>query len=327
MPALPELGDSTQLEPGVEFYEVHLPGGGQVGNPLTMPGHGGKLWLYLPEGDHAPHSLPCILIAGAGTNLMTGMTLGDGDRPEHLPYVRAGFAVLAYELDGMLPEPKPTNDAGFAPYIRAFVDAEAGLVNMRVAMEFANTRVPAIDPKRIYAAGHSSAATLALLVAENEPRIAACVAFAPVVDVNEHIPAPARQAVSVIVPGADQLFSRFNPHTGESNINCPLFLFVARDDQLAQQDGELAGRLVAMGKKVTFTTVQSGGHYDPMIKTGIPKAIDWLKSLQPGPDGLRPVQTAPRARTAPRRPPGAPNMPNPPGVRRPRPGLPSRRQP
>jgi dienelactone hydrolase len=321
MPALPDLGDPTQLEPGVEFYEVHLPGGGQVGNPLTMPGHGGKLWLYLPEGDHAPRSLPCILIAGAGTNLMTGMTLGDGDRPEHLPYVRAGFAVLAYELDGMLPDPPPKDDASFAPYIRAFVDAEAGLVNMRVALQFATTKVPQIDPKRFYAAGHSSAATLALLVAESEPRIAECVAYAPVVDVAEHIPAPARQVVSMMVPGADQLFTRFNPHAGESKIQCPLFLFVARDDPLAQQDGELAGRLVAMGKKVNFTTVQSGGHYNPMIRTGIPKAIAWLKSLHQGPDGTAASPARgnplPRTKTAPRRTPG---MPNQPGARRPRRG-------
>ena len=161
-----------------------------------MPGHSGKLWLYLPDGDHAPKSLPCILIAGAGSNLITGMSLGDGDRAEHLPYVRAGFAVLAYELDGMLPEPKPTDDAAFAPYIRSFVDAEAGLVNMRVAVEFATTRVPSIDPDRLFAVGHSSAATLALLVAENEPRIAACVAFAPVVDIKAIIPAEAQQVVS-----------------------------------------------------------------------------------------------------------------------------------
>jgi dienelactone hydrolase len=327
MPALPDLGDGTQLEPGVECYEVKLPGGGQVGNPLTMPGHGGKLWLYLPEGDHAPQSLPCVLIAGAGTNLMTGMTLGDGDRPEHLPYVRAGFAVLAYELDGMLPQPEPKDDAGFAPYIRAFVDAEAGLVNMRVALEFATTKVPQIDPKRLYAAGHSSAATLALLVAENEPRIAACVAYAPVVDVAERIPAPARQAVSVMVPGADQLFTRFNPRAGESKLQCPLFLFVARDDTLAQQDGELAGRLVAMGKKVALTTVQSGGHYKPMVTTGIPKAIGWLKSLRQGPDGttLAPGQGTPppRPKMAPRRPP---NRPIQPGVRRLRPAPPTSRQ-
>jgi dipeptidyl aminopeptidase/acylaminoacyl peptidase len=322
MPALPELSQGTQLEPGVEFYEVHLPGGG-AGNSPPMPGHSGKLWLYLPEGGRSPASLPCILIAGAGSKLITGMSLGDSDRPEHLPYVRAGFAVLAYELDGMLPDPEPTDDAHFAPYVRSFVDAEAGLVNMRVAVEFATTRVPAIDSKRLYAAGHSSAATLALLVAENEPRIAACVAYAPVVDIPEAFPKASHQAIAALVPGSDQFFTRFNPRVGESNIGCPLFLFVALDDRNAQQVRDFAGRLQGMGKSVTLETVPRGGHYKPMVETGIPRAIRWLASFGQGADETAAVpkaDPAPRPKMAPRRPPGAPNMPNRPGVRRPRTG-------
>ena len=200
MPEMPQLGDGTELEPGVRFYEVQLPGN-KVPGQAAMPGHSGKLWLYMPEGEHRPKSLPCILIAGAGTNLMTGMELGDADRPEHLPYVRAGFPVLAYELDGMIPDPKPTDDRAWAPYIRSYLDAEAGLVNVRVAIEFARTRVPAIDPQRFIAAGHSSAATLALLVAENEPQLSACVAYAPVVDIRQFIPADAQKAVAALVPG------------------------------------------------------------------------------------------------------------------------------
>jgi acetyl esterase/lipase len=320
MPDLPELAGGTVIEPRVRFYEVHLPGSGGPGKP-AMPGHSGKLWLYLPEGDHAPRSLPCVLIAGAGTNLMTGMDLGDADRPEHLPYARAGFAVLAYELDGMVPDPKPTDDSAFARYIRSFVDAEAGLVNMRVAVAFATTRVPSIDPERLYAAGHSSAATLALLVAENEPRIAACVAYAPVVDLRDVIPPDAQQIVARLVPGAGDLFTRFNPRVRESNLNCPLFLFVALDDDYAQQDRDFVQRLRSMGKNVTLGTVPSGGHHEPMIRNGIPAAIRWLKSLQPGEDGtLVPTKPAPTARpkTNPRRAPGKAVMPPSPGVRRPR---------
>ena len=286
-----------------------------------MPGHSGKLWLYLPDGDHAPRSLPCILIAGAGSNLITGMSLADGDRAEHLPYVRAGFAVLAYELDGMLPEPKPTSDAAFAPYIRSFVDAEAGLVNMRVAVAYATTRVPSIDPDRLFAVGHSSAATLALLVAENEPRIAACVAYAPVVDIKDHIPAAAQQALGQLVPGADQIFTRFNPGAGEEKIKCPLFLFVALDDRNAQQIRDLADRLRGQGKSVVLATVPNGGHYEPMIKTGIPQAIRWLQGVHRQPDGsvVAPNSAGPAPGTkAQQRVPRGTNRPPSPGMRRPR---------
>jgi dienelactone hydrolase/DNA-directed RNA polymerase subunit RPC12/RpoP len=319
MPVLPEPGTGVLLEPGIRLLEVRLPGAATLpgaGPAPSMPGHSGKLWLYLPEGDLAPKSLPCIVIAGAGSNLITGMALGDGDRPEHLPYVRAGFAVLAYELDGMLPDPKPTTDAELARYIRSFLDAEAGLINMKVALEFATTKVPSIDPTRLYAVGHSSAATLALLVAENEPRIAACVAFAPAVDITSQYNAALQHSVARLVPGADLLFSRFNPRMGESKLTCPVFLFVALDDQrFAQQVQDLASRLDSQGNTVTLSTVSIGGHYNPMIKSGIPEAIHWLESLQQ--EGNRPATAkrppGPRSRMNPRRPPAANN---PPGQRR-----------
>ncbi len=213
------------------------------------------------------------------------MDLGDGDRPEHLPYVKAGFAVVAYELDGALPNRDQPNEQQLLAAIAAFTSAEAGLVNARVALEFATTRVPAVDPKRIFAAGHSSAATLALLVAENEPRAAACVAFAPAVDLAIQYPPQIQQPIAQAYPAAAQLFGRFNPHAGEAKIQCPVFLFHADDDaRFASQVRDLAERLSAAGKKVTAEHVSQGGHYESMIREGIPRAIKWLQSL-PGKSG------------------------------------------
>jgi dienelactone hydrolase len=278
MPAFPQTPPTREIEPGVMFSEIHLEPG-QSAQP-AQPGHGGKLWLYLPGGEHSPGSLPCILIAGAGSNLVTGMDLGDGDRPEHLPHVRAGFAVLAYELDGALPEDSRQNMQALARSSTAFLNAQAGLINARVAIEFATTQVPAIDPKRLYTVGHSSAATVALLVAENEPRIAGCAAFAPAVDVKANFPAEAQKAILQLVPGADQFFTRFNPREHESKIGCPLFLFYAEDDdRFANQVRELGARLQAAGKQVTVSSVAAGGHYDSMINEGVPRAIEWLKAL------------------------------------------------
>ena len=157
-------------------------------------------------------------------------------------------------------------------------------MNARVAVEYATTQVPSIDPKRLYAVGHSSAATLALLVAENEPRLAGCVAFAPAVDVRRQIPPDAQQQLAQIVPGADQFFTRYNPAENESKLGCPLFLFYAHDDdRFAGQVRELGDRLKAAGKQVTVTSAGAGGHYDSMIREGVPRAIEWLKSLpEPG---------------------------------------------
>ena len=76
--------------------------------------------------------------------------------------------------------------------IAAYQASKAGLVNAQNAIEFALAKIPAVDPQRLYTAGHSSAACQALLLAEKDPRIRACIAYAPVVDVakqsSENLP-------------------------------------------------------------------------------------------------------------------------------------------
>src|SRR5579871_2614816 len=79
---------SQPLAPGVSFTEVML--------PRPKPA---RLWIYLPSPPPAG-KLPCVVIAPSGSALFSGMKLQDGDRAEHLPYVRAGFAVIAYDIDG-----------------------------------------------------------------------------------------------------------------------------------------------------------------------------------------------------------------------------------
>jgi dienelactone hydrolase len=280
VPAFPDLGAGNQVAPGVMLYQVNL---GPPGIAPANPGHRGKLWLYLPAGDHAPKSLPCILITGAGSDLITGMNLSEGDRREHMPYVQAGFAVLAYELDGALDEDSE-EDVDEYQATEAFLVAQAGLVNAHNALEFLLAKVPQVDPDRLYAVGHSSAGTMALLFAENEPKIKACVAFAPAVDVSVRFPPEARAELARMVPGAGDLFTRFNPKMHESELNCPVFLFHAQDDSnvpVSESIG-LAARLKQAGKSPTLRTVPNGDHYDGMLQQGIPQAIQWLKAQSGG---------------------------------------------
>ena len=169
LPVFPDPGPGREIEPGIMLHEIRLPGG-------NSPGFGGKLWLYLPSG---AQGVPCVLITGAGSNLLVGMDLADGDRPEHLPYVRAGFAVMAFELDGAVANMQQAGDPQILAGAARFLAARAGLVNANVALEYLLAKVPQVDPQRIYVAGHSSAGTLSLLFAEHEPRLKGCVAFAP----------------------------------------------------------------------------------------------------------------------------------------------------
>ena len=258
------------------FHEVRLPGG-------DKPGFAGKLWLYLPSGDHADQSLPCVLITAGGSNLLEGIHLSEYTRAEQLPYVRAGFAVLAYELDGALPggatpaRPRCLNST--RRRWRGSSRLGLGWSMRSVALQFVLKKVPQVNPRRIYTAGHSSAATTAMLFAEHEPTIRGCAAYAPAINLVKHFGAEVVQ----ILHGAalDDLTVRHAPINHESKLSCPILLFHARDDgTVPVADTEAcAERLNTLGKSVTLVVVPSGGHNDSMIREGIPRGIAWLLEL------------------------------------------------
>ena len=264
----PPLGDPTVPEPGVRLFETMLKRGD---SPM-------KLWIYLPA-ELPQGKMPCVLIAPAGTPLFVGMGLAEGDRAEHLPYVKAGFAVVSYELDG----PANLEQASDAEIIAAatkFQQAHAGLDNAKAALDYALEQVPEIDPDRLYAVGHSSAATLALLVASQEPRIDACVAFAPVTNVYGRLQ-KAIPELDKAMPGFEKFIRWSSPNTHVKELTCPLLLFHAKDDNAVKIDESttLAEQLKATNPNVKLITVPTGGHYESMLNLGIPQAIDWLKNL------------------------------------------------
>ncbi|HUE72466.1 MAG TPA: prolyl oligopeptidase family serine peptidase [Pirellulaceae bacterium] len=283
VPALPDRGQPTRTlseDGGVVMYTIRL---GESGD-YDPPGHGGEMFLFLPPGEHAVGSLPCVLITGAGTTLLEGYDFaGDpqetGDADEFIPYAKAGIAVLAYELDGSMVFANTDREA-----FDAFRASCAGLVNARNALEFVLARVPEVNPRQIYAAGHSSAGTAALLFAEHEPRLAGCVAYAPCSDVQSRIsdemPGFLHRAREMDLPGLTDFIVRSSPRTHESRLNCPVFLFHADDDwnTPVSETRSFAERLQAVGKSVTLKTVPSGGHYDSMIEEGIPAGIEWIKA-------------------------------------------------
>lgn len=265
---LPELGTGREIEPGVMLHEITLP----------RKGDSTAVWIYLPK-DAGPKKLGCVLIAPAGTPCVHGIKLGEGDRPEHLPYVRAGFVVVAYELSGSVGD--KTDNASAFRAIKAFADAGAGVRDAGAAIDFALARVPQVDPQRIYAVGHSSAGSVALLVAEQEPYINACVAFAPRTFLAEALGEPAIHEISRGLPDFRQMVSEASPSTRAPSLTCPLLLVHAEDDNVVpiRESVQFVERLSQTNKKVTFVRVSKGGHYTTMTDIGIPRAIDWLKGL------------------------------------------------
>lgn len=264
----PPLGISQTIEPGIERYEVLLPRGD----------HPEKLWIYLPW-QAQKKKVPCLFIGPAGSHMFDGNTLGDGDVPEHLPYVRAGYAVVAYEVDGELP-PHPSNQQA-EEAARAFQAADAGIANARAAIDYTLAKVPSVDPKHLYTTGHSSAASLSLLVAEYDPRIAACIAYAPCCNVPKTVGEELISVLALKLPDYRNFITLSSPNTHPEKLQVPLFLFHADDDSVESTAdvSAFAAQVQQTNRRVTYVTVPSGEHYQSMIDQGIPQAIQWLQSL------------------------------------------------
>ena len=271
----PPLGPATRVEKGVMVHQVIL---GTA-----------RVWIYLPE--KRPGTLmPAVFIAPAGVPPFVGNGFGpDLDRqqhPEHLPYVHAGFVVVAYDTAGELPNGDDVTYEQVQAAATAFRDAEAGMVNARHAIDYVLKTVPEVDPKRLYSAGHSSAGRLSLLLAESDPRIAACVAYAPVTDPEQRawkIAAEPAQYLEANVSGFRAFLKRTSPIHNAGQLRCPVFLYHAEDDTLIpiRETEQFVESLKKTNPQVTFVRGASGDHYDSMIEEGLPKAIAWLRQLSP----------------------------------------------
>jgi dipeptidyl aminopeptidase/acylaminoacyl peptidase len=263
----PELGPARAIVPGVRFREATVQRGSV---PMTV-------WYYEPD-KKAAGKLPLVLVPPAGSTLFVGMNLGDGDRAEHYPYVRAGFAVASFEIDGHVPNLEGASDAAVVQGARAFRASRAGLDNARVALDFVLAKVPGVDPERVYVAGHSSAGTLALLVAEHEPRLKACAAYCACTDVEQRL-APVAADLERQLPGFRDFLRLSSPKTHAAKLTCPLLLFHARDDTTVppSDSTSFAAQVRATNPRVTLDTTATGGHYDAMIRAGVPKGIELFR--------------------------------------------------
>ncbi len=106
------------------------------------------------------------------------------------------------------------------------------------------------------------------------------MAFAPVCNVVEHLE-PIRELLQAMDKGAMERLLIYSPDQNTGKLKCPAMLFTARDDENvpAMQVARFASQLKKDNSAVHFKSVARGGHYDSMIKEGIPEAIAWLKMI------------------------------------------------
>ena len=256
-PFEPDAATAPAVPNGVRFREVRLDG-------LH------RLWVYepkVPEGGKRP----CVLIAPAGSHLFDGMILGDGDRDEELPYARAGYVVVGYDVSGPI---RRETKAGIKAAAIDFLKADLGLIDARRALAWAKTD-PLVDPKRIVAEGHRSAGTLALMLAEDRTEIAACLAYAPIIDVPAFLRPSSRQALSSTVPGLLDAWNRLTPSARPGDLRCPTLLLHSTGDPNVPVEPLLS--FARSASTVEVAELANVGRDGPMMKEGFGEESDFLK--------------------------------------------------
>ena len=224
-------------------------------------------------------SIPCVFVAASGAAPLTGKKLALGDQPEHIPYVKAGCAVVAYEVDGDLLDSSNLTSEQLAEAAVEFLTAKAGTVNATNAIEFAVQRLPFVNPDQLYAAGHSSAGTVALLVAANYPMLRGCMIYAAPSDLVQSLDDRSARLYEGAIPDCAQKLKFCSPATHVENIRCPVYVFHSLGDKNvdAQVSQKLADTMTERGQDVETFFPEGANHYGDMMNHGIPKAIDWLE--------------------------------------------------
>ncbi len=248
-----------------------------------------KLRIYIPTGNHADGSLPCVVLPPMTVEYWHGSEFLDYDHGEASPYVQAGMIVIMYSQDGPLVDPigqERENDskvmiAGVAAY-NAFRDSKASLANATKAVDFASSNLTIVDKSKIYAVGNGTSGSRALVLAANDQRIKGCVALAPVIDVTKHFSKVLKNSkITDKLEGFADFAKTSSPSEYLDMINCPVYFFHAEDDiQAAIEDSRSAAKtLEDRGVDVTTNFIPLGDHFQSVHAEGIPGSIQWLQTM------------------------------------------------
>ncbi len=280
---LPGLG-TIHNDPEVMQYQVVFPRG-------IYPS---KFIVFLPTHPAKP-KLPCIFVAASGTEPsapFAGRTLEEMNTGDFVKYAKAGYAVIAYDVDGAVGDINVINRAEsfdarqkqiLIYLIKAYKASDAGVLNAKLAIDYAVARIPQIDPNAMYTAGTGSGGTISLMVAATDKRIKAAIAFSPVTTLPGQY-STLVETVSKSVPGYKEFIDRSSPHNNIDKMTKPIFIF--HDDRLTTislADTTNFVELVKKNNSSVFFTHELDRDFrtgDDMLSSSLKQSIEWLNTQQ-----------------------------------------------
>jgi dienelactone hydrolase len=261
----------TELGPAItlDIIEYPTPFGKQV------------VWAYLPNvGRQA--KLPAVFIPASGSSMLSGAPLSLTSRTEHLPFVQAGYVVIAYSLSGWVdPKGKTESPATIQAYTQ-FVSSKAGIENLKTVKELALNLFPFITRHQLFLAGYDSGASHVLVAGAHVKGFKAIAALSPYTDLTAYFKQGATVPDTSLYPNFDQFLSDYDPLQYCDVLITPTLLFQAEDDaSWPWRTTELyAKRLRKSNAHMKWIHVPSGGHYDAVLEHGIPATISWFDRLR-----------------------------------------------
>lgn len=290
--------DSMEQKPLTYIDVNQLPGLMKSGNDgdaavsyVTFPRgtHVSGFVVYLPTNP-AKAKIPCIFIAPSGTTPLYGQKLTSLGGGEYRHYVKAGYAVITHDVDGAIEDMSKINEVPILTNpdkvtiarLKAYKAADGGVLNAKLAIDYALAKIPQIDPQAIYTAGSGSGGTIALMTAVADKRVKGAIAFTPVTDIPKKFPSLIDN-IAKAVPGYLEAIERFSPYQNAAKITKPLFIF--QDDgstvNLSADTNSFIESVSKSNPAVTFfhaTVVQTFQYNIP--PSGVQESIDWLNTQQ-----------------------------------------------
>lgn len=121
---------------------------------------------------------------------------------------------------------------------------------------------PGVDPGSIYLGGHSTGATLALLVAEVSPRFRAVFAFGPAADPADH-----RRENVPLDPGNAAEMRLRRPVAWLDSVRAPLHVFEGASGPVSNVEDLRALQAATRNPQVRFHPVRGADHFSVLAQT------------------------------------------------------------
>jgi dienelactone hydrolase len=269
---------------------------GVVSSESGRPELGVSFTLFTPRASSAPgqeRAWPCVIIVPAGSDLLSGIHPNEDAIAEGQRWVDAGYVTLVISLaDGAWGD--RSDDSYQLQAFEGMRLRRAGLADVESTLAFIEQSLPQVDPRRVAIVGEGTGGTVALLAAESNSAIGACLVFAPCVDVTR-LHQDGFATLEPRFPGVRKFCADYSPINHVDRFRPPLFYFQPEGDTVIQvADAErFVTAMKQAGKEVDCMKVPGGDVQDSMISQGIPRAIQWL-------DATFARAIAPRPSAAPR---------------------------